>query len=167
MHGSNAGAAEPPAPFAGLALAPMRAEDLDQVLEIERHSFSSPWNRDHFLFELRDNPCAVNWVARCGEAVLGYACAWRLGTEFKLNNVAVRPDRRRRGLARWILHHTLLAAAVGGCRIAQLEVRPSNAAALRLYRAFGFVVVGRRKGYYQREREDALLMEAELARRCP
>lgn len=140
----------------------MREDDLDQVCAIERSCFGSPWSRANFLHELRENPYAANWVLVRGERVLGYACAWFLGPELKINNIAVEPHNRRRGLARRILQVVMRRAREKGCSRAQLEVRPSNRAALALYRAHGFTVVGRRKNYYQQEGEDALLMEAEL-----
>lgn len=138
----------------------MAERDLDQVLAIEEQSFHTPWRREHFLFEIRDNRWAVNSVVRLGSDVLAYACVWELDDELKINNIAVRATARRCGLGRWLLTHLLAGARSRGCTVARLEVRPSNLAALALYRAHGFREYGRRRGYYQQEGEDAVLMEA-------
>lgn len=141
---------------------PMSASDLDQVLEIESATFASPWRREHFLFEILENRWAVNQVVRRGDQLLAYSCVWELFEELKINNVAVRQEMRRHGLGRWLLERIVETARGRGCTVARLEVRPSNAGALALYRGFGFREVGRRTGYYQQEGEDAILMQAEL-----
>jgi ribosomal-protein-alanine N-acetyltransferase len=138
----------------------MRDADLEQVLAIECSSFGSPWKREHFAFEIHENPSAVNRVARKGDEVLAYACLHRLHGELKINNMAVRADHRRLGLGKWMLARVMREAARHGCTVVRLEVRPSNTAALRLYRGHGFREIGRRKGYYRAEQEDAIVMEA-------
>ena len=162
MPCSNAPGTEPDPPVEGVRLATLNDDDLGQVVEIERASFRSPWNRDHFRFEIHENRWAVNLVARRGEVVVGYACVWALEGELKINNLAVREDYRRRGLASWMLGRILGRAREDGCRTATLEVRASNRAAIRLYEAHGFVEVGRRTGYYRAESEDAIVMQTAL-----
>jgi ribosomal-protein-alanine N-acetyltransferase len=146
----------------GARLVDLGDADLDQVVAIEEASFASPWRRAHFEFEIRENRWAVNRVARLGDRVLAYACVWEIHDELKINNIAVDPGHRGRGLGRWLLRRTLDDGRRRGCTVARLEVRPSNAAAVRLYRAHGFREVGRRKGYYQQDGEDALVMELAL-----
>jgi ribosomal-protein-alanine N-acetyltransferase len=143
----------------------MKVTDLDQVLQIERVSFGSPWKMEHFLHEIDGNRWAVNWVVENGPRVIGYSCSWCVHDELKINNIAISEDRRRRGLGRWLFLNVLREALTRGCKSATLEVRPSNAAAIRLYRAHGFVEVGRRPNYYPSEGEDAIVMGAELHRR--
>lgn len=167
MPCSNEANDGPSLPVDKARLAPMTEAHLEQVLEIERASFASPWTRDHFRFELQRNRWAATHVVRREGHVLAYVCVWRLYGELKINNIAVHPAWRRRGLARWLLDWVLRDAAGRGCRLAQLEVRPSNRPAVDLYLRRGFTVVGRRKGYYQREKEDALIMEVDLTPRCP
>ena len=82
--------------------------------------------------------------------------------ELWINNLAVAPRHRRQGLGRWLLGRVLDGARERGCRVARLEVRPTNRSARRLYEAHGFREIGRRKGYYQSEGEDAIVMELEL-----
>ena len=133
-----------------LTLDRMRPEDLDEVLTIERASFSMPWSRGAFLYEMQQNRVARCWVMRQDDArVIAYLCLWEVADEMHVTNVAVRPDARRQGIAR-----TLLGTV--------LEVRPSNHHALSLYESFGFRVVGRRRGYYYDTGEDALVMEIPL-----
>lgn len=150
---------------AGLRVHAMRDEDLAQVLVIERASFpaTSAWKRAHFLHEMHANPYAFNRVLREGRRVLGYASLWCLDDELRINNLAVREDARGRGLGRKLLDAILREARELGCTRATLEVRPSNVAALALYRSAGFVEVGCRKNYYALEREDAILMDRSLA----
>jgi len=161
MSGPSTDPAEAP-PLEGVRLEPMAERHLDRVLAIEERSFPSPWRRSHFQFELHDNPCAENWVLECEGRLLGYLAAWRIEDEFKINNVAVHPDYRCRGLAGWMLRQVLRVARAAGCASCTLEVRVSNAPARQLYGRLGFAEYGRRKGYYQREGEDAILMELDL-----
>jgi [ribosomal protein S18]-alanine N-acetyltransferase len=148
-----------------LALDRMRPEDLDQVLTIERASFTMPWSRGAFLYEMQQNRVARCWVARDDDSrVAGYLCLWEVADEVHITNVAVRPDARRQGIARSLLGSVLDNARARGFKIVVLEVRPSNHHALTLYESFGFRVVGRRQGYYYDTGEDALVMEIVLSR---
>lgn len=148
-----------------LAIELLKQADLDEVLFIERASFTNPWSRRAFLHELRENSTAQLWVARPepGGSVAGYLCLWFIVDEVHITNLAVDPRQRRQGVAR-----ALVATVLGRCRAegagrAILEVRPSNHEAQRLYESFGFRTVGRRKGYYFDNGEDALVMEVDLS----
>jgi [ribosomal protein S18]-alanine N-acetyltransferase len=146
-----------------LALDRMRPEDLDEVLAIERASFTMPWSRGAFLYELQQNRVARCWVVRVGAAeVIGYLCLWEVADELHITNVAVRPDTRRQGVARALLRSVMEDGRRRGFKMVVLEVRPSNRHALSLYESFGFRVVGRRHGYYYDTGEDALVMEIDL-----
>ena len=146
-----------------LALDRMRPEDLDEVLAIERASFTMPWSRGAFLYELQQNRVARCWVARVGAGeVIGYLCLWEVADELHITNVAVRPDTRRQGVARALLRSVMEDGRRRGFKMVVLEVRPSNGHALSLYESFGFRVVGRRHGYYYDTGEDALVMEIDL-----
>jgi ribosomal-protein-alanine N-acetyltransferase len=138
----------------------MHAADLPDVLVIERGSFSMPWSRGAFLYEIEQNQVARCWVGREDGRIVGYICLWEVADELHVTNVAVHPDLRRRGIARALLESVFARARAGGIRMVMLEVRPSNAEALALYESFGFRVVGRRRGYYYDTGEDALVMEA-------
>ena len=140
----------------------MRPEDLDEVLAIERVSFSMPWSRGAFLYEMQQNRVARCWVMREGERLVAYLCLWEISDELHVTNIAVHPAARRRGLARTLLRGVLDDSRGRGFRTVALEVRPSNEHALALYDSLGLKVVGRRRGYYYDTGEDALVMEAEL-----
>lgn len=142
----------------------LREADLDAVLAIERVSFPTAWTRDNFLYELRDNRFARNLALRVDAALAGYACLWVIEEELKINNIALRPDLRGRGFGHLLLRACLEVGLAERCSEATLEVRPSNLIARRLYERYGFRETGRRSGYYQDTREDAVLMVARLDR---
>src|SRR5262245_52055785 len=148
----------------------MRVTDLDEVLQIERVSFRTPWSRQAFLHELERNRVAGLWVARgerpgrtAGAApVVGYLCLWVVADEVHVTNLAVDPAWRGEGIGRFLLGTLLAHHRAQGARRAFLEVRPANVEARRLYEGLGFHEVGRRRGYYVDTGEDALLLEARL-----
>lgn len=158
-----------------LHIEPMRVEDLDEVLAIERASFTNPWSRQAFLYELRDNRVAQLWVARTAAgsgpelsgSIVGYLCLWVIGEEVHVTNVAVQPRERQRGIGRHLLATLLEHYRRHGATRAGLEVRVGNESARRLYEDLGFRPVGLRKRYYFDTGEDALVMEASLAGAVP
>ncbi len=145
----------------------MNVEDLPEVLAIEETCFPVPWSRESFVSEIdsrgRSHPLVIR---RHGGGLrqrpLGYACVWAVRDEVWINNLAVHPEFRRRGLATALLREALRLGRELGCARALLEVRPSNEGAIRLYAATGFHSIGRRPRYYTDNDEDALLMEARL-----
>ena len=143
-----------------LSIERMLPADVPEVLVIERASFSMPWSRGAFLYEIEQNQVARCWVGREDGRVVGYICLWEVADELHVTNVAVHPDARRRGIARALLESVLAHARAVGSRMVILEVRPSNTEAIPLYESFSFRVVGRRRGYYYDTGEDALVMEA-------
>ena len=140
----------------------MRPEDLDEVLAIERVSFSMPWSRGAFLYEMQQNRVARCWVMHEDGRVLGYLCLWEIADELHITNIAVHATCRRQGIGRELLRGVLDDARQRKLRLVVLEVRPSNTEARTLYETFGFRIIGRRRGYYYDTGEDALVMEAEL-----
>ena len=153
-------ARRPPAPVVDA----LSQEDLEEVAAIEAICFPTPWSIASFRYELLENPYASLFGARLpGAGLVGFACVWVIDQELKINNLAVHPRWRGRGVARGLLEHVLGFAIRQGCLEATLEVRPSNAPALRLYERAGFEVVGRRRGYYSDTHEDALVMVRRLA----
>jgi len=145
----------------------MRPEDLAEVVRIERACFSTPWPRGAFMEEISSNPVAHCLVIRSADGdgsriVGGYICYWILQEELVINNVAVAPELRRRGLARKMMVRAIEDACAAGCLWAFLEVRPSNEAAISLYRDLGFEILSRRRRYYADTGEDALIMRAAL-----
>jgi ribosomal-protein-alanine N-acetyltransferase len=142
----------------------MRSSDIDQVFALEERIFPTPWTRKSYEFELERNPASEQWVIEAWAEheewiIVAYSVCWQLGDELHVANIAVAPKFRRRGLGRRLLQHVLARAAERGMKSATLEVRSGNRAAQDLYVSFGFTVVGRRKRYYTKNREDALLMQ--------
>ena len=142
----------------------MDASHLSQVLELEDLCFSMPWSRHMMESELnRDN--TVYLVARDETgAIWGYAGFYTVLDEGCITNVAVHPDARRKGIGTQLVQALLEAARARGLASITLEVREHNEGALALYRREGFQTVGRRKQYYDKPREDAILMTLSLAR---
>ncbi len=141
-----------------IAIAPMRREDLDEVLWVEEGSFRTPWTRRMFEDEFNNPETARYLIARCQEHVVGYMGFWLIGLEAHITNLAVHPAFRRRKIGeRLLLALMRLARRLGAAR-ATLEVRGSNEAARKLYEKHGFQVVAIRRGYYNDNHEDALVM---------
>jgi ribosomal-protein-alanine N-acetyltransferase len=136
----------------------MTEADIDGVREVEVQSFPNPWSSKAFMSELRDNKYAYYLVACIDGRIIGYAGMWRLFSEAHITNIAVHPDFRRRGVGELLLFALMDQARRFGMTSMTLEVRPSNSAALSLYRKHGFVQRGVRRRYYSDNQEDALIM---------
>lgn len=139
----------------------MNPSDLDEIMTIERASFSYPWSPRFFLQELRV-PCARSLLAVLGGKTVGYIVYWVLSSEVDIHNLAVRPTCRQQGIGRSLLQGVVEEAKRNGASRVTLEVRKSNEAAQRLYHSLGFVARGVRKGYYSDDGEDALAMVLEF-----
>ena len=138
-----------------------REEFLPQIAEIERECFSLPWTEKMLRGQLDGERC-VFLAAREGETVLGYVGLTYVLDEGYISNVAVSPAYRRRGVAGALVAELIRRGRALRLAFLTLEVREGNAPAVALYAKHGFRVVGRRKGYYEKPREDALLMTLEL-----
>jgi len=144
-----------------VVIGPMTPADLDQVDEIERHSFKNPWPARVFLEEMERAWARVD-VARQGGGVIGFCNYWLVKDEVHLLAIATHPDRRRGGVGAKLLEHLLAKARATQSALVTLEVRKSNRPAIALYERYGFAPVGLRRGYYAEDGEDALVMTLEL-----
>lgn len=138
--------------------------DVSAIWAIETLSFPSPWSRWSFLAELGHRSSHMLVAGPSPPQpwqTWAYLVFWVVLDEMHILNLAVHPAQRRRGIARHLLSAGLAQARSLGAEIAWLEVRPSNAAALALYKSFGFKEVGRRPRYYEDTQEDALLLTME------
>lgn len=134
--------------------------DLDEILKIEQASFSDPWPKEAFLPVLRF-PVLQGFLAEEGGQVLGYACTQVVFEEMELQNIAVAPTARGKGVGAALLAAAQSDAKTRGAEYGFLEVRVSNAPAIALYRKFGYEAVGVRKKYYP-DGEDAVVMKNSL-----
>jgi [ribosomal protein S18]-alanine N-acetyltransferase len=139
----------------------MTTADIESVIAIERASFQFPWSTRFFLDELQVD-CARSILAEVEGRIVGYVLFWFLVEEVDIHNIAVHPDFRRQGIGRLLLEEVVAAARRQERLRVTLDVRFSNASAQNLYRSFGFVTRGLRKGYYSDNGEDALVMALEL-----
>jgi len=145
---------------AGLALVPMTLDDVDAVHALECSVFPHPWSRANFSDSVKAGYDA--WLLRDAEGQLaGYFLLMYALDEAHLLDVAVAGTRHGTGLGRYLLDTLCARAKEMGAESVLLEVRPSNARALAVYKRFGFAEIGRRKGYYpahEGKREDAIVM---------
>lgn len=133
--------------------------DLEGVLEVEGESFTNPWTRDMYAWELQNRTVCHIYVVRTPEhPVAGFCAFWLVFDEVHINNVALRPALRGQGLGTALLKHVFAEGRRLGAKRATLEVRASNVGARRLYERLGFSISGRRRNYYTNPVEDALIL---------
>lgn len=142
---------------------PLTPERLNQVMAIERQAYEHPWTRGNFLDSLQSGYQAQ--ILSAGDVVLGYFVAMKGVDEVHLLNLTVAPRQQGEGWGRVMLDALALWARGQGAQWLWLEVRVSNARALRIYECHGYRRVGERKGYYPAahgRREDAVVMSLKL-----
>lgn len=157
-------------PDAGAAveLVPMTAAHVDVLLPFEREMFGAEaWSADAYRAELADTRlrhyvAAVEVGDGPDGALLGWAGVMVVGPDAEVLTVGTVPAARRRGIGRRLLRALLAEAARRGASQVFLEVRVDNDAAIALYEDEGFTRLGRRRGYYENGRVDALTMRKEL-----
>ena len=161
----------------------MRLSDIPQVTELDRLCFPTPWPAHSYRYELSENSnsrmfsltlprkaYAVNggglgdWLNRLrfgpvsNERVIGYSGFWFIADEAHISTIGVHPEWRGKYLGELLLFAMVRQSVRLGARLTTLEVRISNQLAQNLYYKYGFEIVGRRKGYYRDNREDAWMM---------
>ena len=133
----------------------MTATDLDQVAEIDTLSFSLPWPKSSFEYELK-NPVSRLWVAEIEvpgpvSKIAGMICLWVIENEGHIATFAIHPDYRRLGLGTYMLAKSLFEASREGVELVYLEVRRSNQDAIRMYHDFGFELTWHPRGVLFRQ----------------
>ncbi len=176
-------------------LRPMRREDLDQVVEIDKEAFPTQWPPTNYRNELQNRLAhyAVVYldnqpvkttifpqshgllfglrkflgferklepVTRAVDHIVGFAGCWIMADETHITEIAVRQPYRRQGIGQLLIITLVEIGIEKRATLATLEVRVSNLAAQKLYEKLGFANVGQRKGYYNDNREDAIIMTA-------
>jgi [ribosomal protein S18]-alanine N-acetyltransferase len=137
---------------------PLSAHWLDQVADLEARAGDVGWSRQQFEKELALVFSTFTVIAQ-GETCVGYGGFWGVAGEAQVTNLVIEPSRRRQGLGRRLLESLIEAARGKGLRRMTLELRSTNAAALRLYETLGFQTVGQRSNVYQSPDDHALMME--------
>jgi [ribosomal protein S18]-alanine N-acetyltransferase len=142
-------------PAAAVEIRRLTYADLPQVVAIERRAFTTPWSLAMFVLEL-SKPSGICLAAVVETELAGYIVCSRYDAVWHVMNVAVDPDRRRRGIATALI--VALLDRIGDDAQVTLEVRRSNTGALALYERFGFRSAGVRPRYYADNGEDAVIM---------
>lgn len=138
---------------------PMEEKDLSQVMEIEKSSFSQPWSEEAMRRELRENSEMAHYIVAESEGqIIAYAGYWQIFDEAHITNVAVEAAYRRRGVGRELMRQLEAQYRLRGILYATLEVRAGNTAARRLYAGCGFSEAGVRPGFYEKPKEDGVVM---------
>lgn len=135
----------------------MEEQDLEQVSRNEALCFSQPWSRNAFADVIK-RPEAIFLVAQMGDRIVGHCGVTDILGEGSITNVAVHPDYRGRRIGERLLHQLLQEGEAAGISAFTLEVRLSNQIAAHMYNQAGFIVEGIRPGFYDKPREDALIM---------
>lgn len=142
----------------------MQEDDIEGVREIEKKSFSSPWSKESFLYELYQNKLAKYIVLEYDGSIVAYVGLWLIHEDIHITNIAVDPEHRDKGLGKKLLKFLILYAKSKGYKYITLEVRPSNETAVKLYEKLGFKTIGVRPSYYRDNGEDAILMQLRILR---
>ena len=149
-------------PAPGSQVRPMRQADIDAVSAIENRAYVFPWTPGIFRDCLRaGHHC---WVLEAGSTLLGYGVLSAAAGEAHILNICIAPEYQGRGHGRRLLRRLVDLARWHKAQQVFLEVRPSNPAAIALYREYGFNEIGLRPNYYpsSKGREDAIVMAMEL-----
>ena len=146
-----------------LSLRKMEYRDVDEVMRIENRIYPYPWSAGNFIDSLDSGYLCM--VAEVDDAMVGYAVLMPSVDEAHLLTIGIAVEHQRKGMGEEVLGRMAAMARESGIQRIILEVRPSNTAALSLYRKCGFRQIGLRRGYYPAdngEREDAIVMECPL-----
>lgn len=135
----------------------MKDKDIDDILDISSLSFSISWSKDSYTQELT-NPIARYLVAKIDDKVVGFIGTWIVLDEAHITNIAIHPNYRKQGIGSKLLSEFLDYCKSQGCVAFTLEVRSGNKAAQALYEKHNFRQEGIRKGYYENNKEDAIIM---------
>ncbi len=143
----------------GIVIREMLHDDLLPVHALEGQCFTTPWELRSFEYEI-SNKDAILKVAVFHNQIVGYVCIRSMLDVTHILDLAVILKFRRMGIGSMLLEEVLkeLKGLKPDTRRVILEVRDSNTAAIKLYEKFGFEEIGRRKGYYQKPHEDAIIM---------
>lgn len=141
----------------------MELDDIPFVLEVEKASFTTPWTKETYEHEITNNDYAHYFVVEADDNIIGYVGIWLVESDAQITNIAILPSYRGYKIGEKLFGFALQYVIQKGAIRLSLEVRVSNVIAQKLYRKFGLVPGGIRKGYYPDDGEDALVMWVDLA----
>tara|TARA_B100000945_G_C20295974_1_gene555634 strand:- start:64 stop:498 length:435 start_codon:yes stop_codon:yes gene_type:complete len=139
-----------------------RINQLEDILSIERISFTRPWTRNQITKDLQNGFNSENWVYKLNGNVIGYIFVSKIEDQFHLNNIAVHPDFLGQKIGSSLIKHIIIRAKNRKVNIILLEVSINNIIARKCYKSLGFIQVGIRKNYYSKG-DDAILYDLEIA----
>jgi len=150
-------------PVPEISIRKMETKDIDRVSEIDQNSFSLPWPKSSFSFEIERNEASRAWVAETIEtgnppSIVGMLVTWMIVDELHIATLATDLAFRQQNIALKLMVNALCSAVSEGAQVSFLEVRRSNLAAQSLYQKLGYRQDGVRPHYYQDNHEDAILM---------
>lgn len=145
-----------------ITIEPMTKEDVEFVTKIEEEAYGKHhWSKSSFYDEMSNN-LAKYYVAKTDDGeIVGYAGTWHIIDEGHITTIAVKNDYLRNHIGEAIIHRIIEDCYKNEIKYLTLEVRVSNIPAIKLYEKYGFQSLGTRKGYYQDNDEDALIMWTE------
>ena len=135
---------------------------IEDILSIERISFTRPWTRNQITKDLQNGFNSENWVYKLNGNVIGYIFVSKIEDQFHLNNIAVHPDFLGQKIGSSLIKHIIMRAKNRKVNIILLEVSINNITARKCYKSLGFIQVGIRKNYYS-QGDDAILYDLEIA----
>jgi ribosomal-protein-alanine N-acetyltransferase len=135
---------------------------IEDILSIERISFTRPWTRNQITKDLQNGFNSENWVYKLNGNVIGYIFVSKIEDQFHLNNIAVHPDFLGQKIGSSLIKHIIMRAKNRKVNIILLEVSINNITARKCYKSLGFIQVGIRKNYYSKG-DDAILYDLEIA----
>ena len=128
----------------------------EDIAKIEAACFSSPWSETAILDSHKNNTYFT--VAKANGKIVGYGGVQVVLDEGYITNIAVLEDFRGLGIGKKIVNRLTEYAKDQNLSFITLEVRESNERAITLYKSFGFNTIGKRRNFYEKPQEDAILM---------
>ena len=140
----------------------MEEKDLDRIMEVEKSAFTTPWSRNAFLIEIKNNQLAKYVIAEVDGRPVAYGGIWLILDEGHITNIAVDKDFRGLGIGKKILEALIDICMKDEILAMTLEVREDNEPAKMLYKKYGFIEYGIRPNYYVEDNQDAIVMWKKL-----
>lgn len=136
----------------------MLENDIENIVEIEKEAFTTPWSKEAFTTEINENNLAYYVVAEVEGKAVAYGGIWLILNEGHITNIAVKEEYKGNGIGNKIVEGLIYHCIKLGIDNMTLEVRRSNQVAINLYEKYGFLDYGVRPNYYADDGEDAIIM---------